>query len=108
LFIGDSITDAWQNGGERGGKEVWKKYYANRKAMNAGIGGDRTQHVIWRLNNGNIDGIHPKLTVLMIGTNNTPGNDNTAEEIAEGIKTIVSKVREKIPETKILILGIFP
>jgi beta-glucosidase len=108
VFIGDSITDGWQNGGVRGGKEVWEKYYGNRKAMNAGIGGDRTQHVLWRLENGNIDGIHPKLAVIMIGTNNSNKNDNTAEEIAEGIKAIVAKVREKLPDTKILLLGIFP
>jgi len=104
LFIGDSITDGWQGGG----KEVWQKYYGNRKAMNAGIGGDRTQHVIWRLDNGNIDNIHPKLAVLMIGTNNSNGNDNTAEEIGEGITTIVKRLRDKLPETKVLILAIFP
>jgi lysophospholipase L1-like esterase len=108
LFIGDSITDYWQTAAPRGGKEVWEKYYGNRKGMNAGIGGDRTQHVLWRLENGNIDGIHPKLAVVMIGTNNSNGSDNTAEEIAEGIKTIVAKLREKLPETKILLLGIFP
>jgi lysophospholipase L1-like esterase len=107
LFIGDSITDNWQPA-PRGGKEVWEKYYGNRKAMNAGIGGDRTQHVLWRLENGNIDGIKPKLAVLMIGTNNSNGNDNTAEEIADGIKAIVEKLREKLPESKILLLGIFP
>jgi beta-glucosidase len=108
VFIGDSITDGWQSGGARGGKEVWEKYYGNRKAMNAGIGGDRTQHVLWRLENGNIDGLHPKLAVIMIGTNNSNGHDNTAEEIAEGIKAIVAKVREKLPKTKILLLAVFP
>ncbi len=87
---------------------MWDKFYGNRKAMNAGVGGDRTQHVLWRLDNGNIDGIHPKLTVIMIGTNNSNGNDNTAEEIADGIKAIVKEVHEKLPETKILLLGIFP
>jgi lysophospholipase L1-like esterase len=104
LFIGDSITDGWAGGG----KDVWQKYYGNRKAMNAGIGGDRTQHVIWRLDNGNIDNIHPKLAVLMIGTNNSNGKDNTAEEIGEGITTIVKRLRDKLPETKVLILAIFP
>lgn len=108
LYIGDSITDNWQQPAPRGGKEVWEKYYGNRKAMNAGIGGDRTQHVLWRLENGNIDGIHPKLAVVMIGTNNSNGTDNTAEEIADGIKAIVAKLREKLPATKILLLGVFP
>jgi lysophospholipase L1-like esterase len=104
LFLGDSITEGWAGRG----KSVWEKYYGNRKAMNAGVGGDRTQHVLWRLDNGNIDGIHPKLTVIMIGTNNSNGNDNTAEEIADGIKAIVKEVHEKLPETKILLLDIFP
>lgn len=104
LFIGDSITEGWASSG----KKVWEKYYGNRKAMNAGVGGDRTQHVLWRLDNGNVDGIHPKLTVIMIGTNNSNGNDNTAEEIADGIKAIVKEVREKLPESKILLLAIFP
>jgi len=104
LFIGDSITEGWAGQG----KKVWEKYYGNRKAMNAGVGGDRTQHVLWRMDNGNVDGIHPKLTVIMIGTNNSNGNDNTAEEIADGIKAIVKEVREKLPESKILLLAIFP
>ena len=104
VFIGDSITDGWRGGG----KEVWNKYYAPRKALNLGIGGDRTQHVLWRLQNGNLDGIKPKLAVVMIGTNNSNGNDNTAEEIADGIKAIITTIKEKTPDTKILLLAIFP
>ena len=68
VFIGDSITDGWQT---RRGKAVWEKYYGNRKAMNAGIGGDNTEHVIWRIDHGNLDGLKPKLAVIMIGTNNS-------------------------------------
>ena len=104
LLIGDSITQGWE--GE--GKGVWAKYYAPRKAVNLGIGGDRTQHVLWRLDHGNLDGIKPKLAVLMIGTNNSNGNDNTAEEIGAGIRAIVARLREKLPETKVLILAVFP
>jgi len=104
IFIGDSITHGW----EHNGKEVWDKYYGDRKAMNLGISGDRTQHVIWRLQNGNIDGISPKAAVLMIGTNNSGGNGNPPEEIADGITAIVNLLREKLPETKVLILAIFP
>ncbi|HVU88227.1 MAG TPA: platelet-activating factor acetylhydrolase IB subunit [Pirellulales bacterium] len=102
IFLGDSITQAW----EGPGKEAWAKYYGDRKAMNAGIGGDRTQHVLWRLDNGNIAGITPKLAVIMIGTNNS-GTDSP-EDIAAGIKAIVAKLRDKLPQTKILLLGIFP
>jgi lysophospholipase L1-like esterase len=102
LLIGDSITQGW----EGGGKKVWEEFYAKRNAVNLGIGGDRTQHVLWRLEHGNVDGIKPKAAVLMIGTNNS-GN-NTSEQIAEGVKAIVDKLKEKLPETKVLVLAIFP
>jgi lysophospholipase L1-like esterase len=104
VFIGDSITQGW----EGAGREAWAKFYGQRKAMNLGIGGDRTQHVLWRLDNGNIEGIKPKCAVLMIGTNNSNGNDNSAEEIGDGIKAIITKLRTKLPETRILVLAIFP
>lgn len=104
VFIGDSITQGW----EGNGKEAWQKSYGKRNAVNLGIGGDRTQHVLWRLDNGNIEGIKPKLAVLMIGTNNSNGKDNTAEEIADGIKAIVARLKAKLPETKVLILAVFP
>jgi lysophospholipase L1-like esterase len=104
IMIGDSITQGW----EGAGKEAWQKYYDKRNAVNLGIGGDRTQHVLWRLDNGNVEGISPKLAVLMIGTNNSNGNDNTAEEIGAGIEAIVKKLRAKLPQTKVLILAVFP
>lgn len=102
LFIGDSITQGW----EGAGKEVWAQFYGDRNAVNLGIGGDRTEHVLWRLDNGNIDGISPKLAVIMIGTNNA--GDNSAEEIGDGITAIVQKLRAKLPDMKILLLAIFP
>ena len=104
IFIGDSITHSW----EGGGKELWAKYYAPRNAVNMGFSGDRTQHVLWRLDNGNIDGISPKAAVIMIGTNNSNGNDNTAEEIADGMIAICKKLRKELPKTKILLLAVFP
>jgi lysophospholipase L1-like esterase len=104
LFVGDSITQGW----EGNGKDVWEKYYGKRKAVNIGIGGDRTQHVLWRLDNGNADGIKPKVTVLMIGTNNSGDDRNTASEIVEGVTAVVNKIKGKFPQTKILLLGIFP
>src|SRR6478672_9961082 len=102
LFIGDSITQGW----EGNGKAVWEEFYGKRNAVNLGIGGDRTQHVLWRLDHGNVDGINPKLAVLMIGTNNS--GSNTSEQIAAGVKAIVEKLRTKLPNTKVLVLGIFP
>jgi beta-glucosidase len=102
VMIGDSITHGW----EGSGKEVWAKYYEHRNTMNIGIGGDRTQHVLWRLQNGSFKGQTPKLCVLMIGTNNF--RSNSAMEIADGIKAIVHEIRSQSPSTKILLLAIFP
>lgn len=104
IFVGDSITHFW----ERAGKDVWQQYYECRGAVNMGFSGDRTQNVLWRLENGEIDGVSPKLAVVMIGTNNSNGTDNTSEEIADGIKAIVCKLRTKLPKTKVLVLSIFP
>jgi len=104
VFIGDSITQGW----ETEGKTAWEKHYSKRNAMNLGIGGDRTQNVLWRLDNGNVEGISPKLAVVMIGTNNSNNKDHTAEEIADGITAIVERLKTKLPQTKILLLAIFP
>lgn len=111
LFLGDSITDAWGGEGHNekaNGAKLFAKEFVPLKAANFGIGGDRTQHVLWRLQNGELDGIKPKVVMLMIGTNNSNGKDNTAEEIADGIKAIVEEIRKKSPTTKVLLLGIFP
>jgi beta-glucosidase len=104
IFIGDSITQGW----EGAGREVWDKYFAPRHALNLGIGGDRTQHVLWRLRNGNLKGLQPKVAVLMIGTNNSNGEDNTVEQIADGVTAIVRHLRETLPNTAVVLVGIFP
>ena len=110
LFLGDSITDFWRNRG----LNVWNKYYASRHAANFGISGDRTQHVLWRMDHGELDGIHPKVVVLMIGTNNT-GKErnsdkirNTTPEVIEGVTAVVHELHAKLPDSKILFLAIFP
>jgi lysophospholipase L1-like esterase len=100
LFLGDSITQGW------GDNATWKRHYGPRHAANFGIGGDRTQHVLWRIQNGEIEGLAPKVAVLMIGTNNI-GSDSP-EQIAEGVRAIVETLRAKLPDTKILLLGVFP
>lgn len=102
LFLGDSITDNWR----RSGSNVWNEYYAPRHAANFGIGGDRTQHVLWRIERGELQGINPKVVVLMIGTNN--GKADSADDIAMGIEEIVSEIRLRLPQSKILLLGVFP
>src|SRR5262245_26858879 len=103
LFLGDSITQGW----EGNGKEAWKKSFEPLKAANFGIGGDRTQHVLWRITEGKeLEGISPKVVVLMIGTNNVGGN--TAEQIAGGVEAIVKELRKQKPDAKVLLLGVFP
>ncbi len=110
LFLGDSITDFWRDRG----RAVWDREFAPLKAANFGISGDRTQHVLWRLCNGEADGYQPKVVVLMIGTNNTglerDGKTprNTPQEVIEGVTAVVSELRTKFPEAKILSLAIFP
>lgn len=109
LFLGDSITDGWRSKG----KTVWDKNYAPRHALNLGIGGDRTQHVLWRMENGELNNLKPKVVVLMIGTNNTGKEKegkprNTTPEIIEGVTAVVKGLRTKLPDTKILLLAVFP
>jgi lysophospholipase L1-like esterase len=103
LFVGDSITQGW----EGSGKKVWAEKFANWKPMNLGIGGDRTQHVLWRITTGKeLEGIDPKLVVMMIGTNNF--SSNTPEQIAEGVKAILDEFHKQKPKAKVLLLGVFP
>ncbi|TWI50196.1 beta-glucosidase [Pseudoduganella flava] len=101
LFLGDSITDNW-----RKAPHIWDAYYGKYQPANFGIGGDRTQHVIWRIEHGELDGIAPKVTVLMLGTNNSL--DYSAAEIAAADRKIVGMIRAKLPQTKVLLLGVFP
>jgi lysophospholipase L1-like esterase len=102
LFLGDSITQGWGN------NPTWQRYYAPRNAANFGIGGDTTQNVLWRIKNGELDGIHPKVLVLLIGTNNFGNENDNAADVAKGVTTIVETIRKGLPDTKIILLGIFP
>jgi lysophospholipase L1-like esterase len=105
LFLGDSITEFWLSGPYQAPK-IWREYYWKYTPADFGISGDRTQHVLWRIAEHELDGLHPKVVVLMIGTNNTAGN--TAEEITAADVKIVQQIHEKLPEAKLLLLGIFP
>ena len=104
LMVGDSITHGWENKG----KPVWEEYYAQRNALNIGFSGDRTEHVIWRFQNGAIDDINPKLAVLMIGTNNTGHRKENPEHTAIGIRRVIDELHLRLPNTKLLLLGVFP
>jgi lysophospholipase L1-like esterase len=101
LFLGDSITEGWDKA-----PHIWEHYLAKHQPANFGIGGDQTQHVIWRIENGELDGINPKVVVLMLGTNNSAAH--TGEQIAAADTKIIRLIREKIPGTKVLLLAIFP
>ena len=102
LFLGDSITEGW------GQNAVWQKNYGPLSAANFGIGGDTTENVLWRIMNGEIEGISPKVAVLLIGTNNFGLEGHSPDQVAKGISTIVQTLRKKLPGTKILLLAIFP
>ena len=104
IWIGDSITHGWENAG----KPTWDKFYARRRPFNIGFSGDRTEQVLWRLANGEVDKLNPKVIVLMIGTNNTGHRQDPAEQTAAGIEASVKELKTKMPEAKILLLAIFP
>jgi lysophospholipase L1-like esterase len=107
LFQGDSITDGWRNGAA---KKIWDATFGPMKAANFGISGDRTQHVLWRLENGEFDGTPaPKVVVLMIGTNNIGQKDPEPPSSAiAGIEAILKLIHKKSETTKVLLLGVFP
>lgn len=104
VFLGDSITQGW----EGAGKPTWDRLFAPRRAANFGFSGDRTEHVLWRLANGEIVGLDPRLVVIMIGTNNIGHGSSTPGQTADGVRAIVTKLLTELPKTKILLLGIFP
>lgn len=103
-FIGDSITQGW----ESNGKQIWDELYAARNPINLGFSGDRTEHVIWRLTHGNLAKIRPEVAVMMIGTNNTGHAMQDPQEVAAGIERILEILRQRTPDTKVLLLGVFP
>ena len=100
LFLGDSITAGWG-----AAPELWNKEFAAWNPANFGIGGDRTQNLLWRITNGELDGIHPRVVVILIGTNNI---GDEFEIAAAGVTEVVKMVRLTLPTSKILLLGVFP
>jgi platelet-activating factor acetylhydrolase IB subunit beta/gamma len=101
LLVGDSITIQWG--------DSWKKHFPDLKAVNIGIGGDKTQNVLWRLDHGGVEGLQPKAIVLMIGNNNmffTP--ETGVEAAARGIEMCVKNLREKFPAASLIVAKILP
>lgn len=112
IFVGDSITHWWgglpADASRNTGAAVFDRYYGDRNAANLGFASDRTYHVLWRLKNGELAGIAPKVAVVMIGTNNAPTPGHSPEQTAAGVKAICELIRKSSPATKILLLGVFP
>lgn len=105
VFLGDSITDGWQGTG----KAVWERYYVKHNAADFGVSGERTEHTLGHIAGGVLDGLNPKLVVIMIGTNNIGHSaEEKPEWAAAGVKKIVATVHEKLPNAKVLLLGVFP
>ncbi|MCB0826770.1 MAG: GDSL family lipase [Armatimonadetes bacterium] len=112
VFIGDSITHGF--GGDpqaypkwRGNApDIWDKYFGPRNPVNLGFDWDQTQHVLWRIQNGELDGLSPKAIVIFIGTNNT--GHHTSEQMYGGIVAVVDATRAKCPSAEIVLLSIFP
>ncbi len=110
VFIGDSITHFWgglPNDKIKTGESVLKTAFAGHRILNLGFGSDRTQHALWRLDHGELDGLKPKWVVVNIGTNNT-SDGNTAQEVMEGVKAVCERVRKQVPDAKLILMSIFP
>ncbi|MEN9469138.1 MAG: hypothetical protein RL630_871 [Verrucomicrobiota bacterium] len=101
ILIGDSITDYGQR------VPLYKHYFRDRKVLNMGQGGDRTQNVLWRLQNGEVEGLQPKIAFLMIGTNNI-GRGESPEDTVLGIQTVLAELHKRLPNTKVVLFSIFP
>lgn len=110
IFIGDSITQNFveypKGGWNLVGGPVWEKYYAHRNALNFGVGADKTQDVLWRLQHMDVQSLRPKVAVILIGTNNTGGD--TPADIAAGVKAVIAQTQHTFPGVKIILLGILP
>jgi lysophospholipase L1-like esterase len=106
LYLGDSITERW-NQPLWGAKKVWDANMPQRGVLNAGVSGDRTEHLRWRLDHGNLDGPAPKLVLLMIGTNDL-GHGRPPNEAAEGVRQTLIMLRQKLPNSRIMLFGLTP
>ncbi len=106
LMVGDSITNNFDKGGP--GESVWEHHFTPLNALNLGFGGDRTNHVLWRLDHLPTLKTSPKAASLMIGTNNICWGSDQPKQAAEGVQAIAVKLNKIYPEMKILVLGVFP
>ncbi|MDT7953216.1 MAG: GDSL-type esterase/lipase family protein [Acetobacteraceae bacterium] len=111
IWLGDSITQDWELTGPpewRDFAPVWQHFYGDRHAVNLGFKGDTTSHLLWRMQNGELDGIKPKAAVVLIGANNMGRVHWNAEQTVAGIQAVVDDLRRRLPSTKILLLSVLP
>ncbi len=111
LFLGNSITQDYEVSGPpewRDFAPVWQHFYGGRNAVNLGFNGDATSHLLWRIENGEVSGIAPKVAVILIGANNLGRLHWPAEDTVAGIDAIVTQLRHRLPHTKLLLLGVLP
>ena len=111
LWLGDSITQNFETGGPepwRDFRPVWQHFYGDRHAVNLGFKGDATAHLLWRIEHGETDYLHPRLAIILIGANNFGHLHWDAASTLTGIEAIVAELHRRLPATKILLLGVLP
>lgn len=111
VFIGDSITHFWWGepvAHRATDKASWEKATGGRTATNLGFGFDYIENALWRVDHGELDGIRPRVIVILLGTNNLGHKGDTPEACERGMKALLGAVRAKQPAAKILLLGIYP
>jgi lysophospholipase L1-like esterase len=111
IFLGDSITQDWEYDGPEAWRQfvpAWRRFYGDRNAVNLGFTGDTTASLLWRIRNGEVDGITPKAAVILIGANNLGRLHWSASDTVLGIDVIIAELHRRLPTTRILLLGVLP
>jgi len=111
VWLGDSITQNWEKAGPEPWRDfapIWQRFYGDRHAVNLGFKGDSTCHLLWRLQHGELDAIHPRLAILLIGANNFGHVHTGADQTYDGILAILDTIHRRSPETRVLLLGVLP
>lgn len=111
IFLGDSITQDWETAGPQQWQDffpIWQRFYGDRQAVNLGFKGDTTANLLWRIRNGEVAGIAPKVAVVLIGANNLGKVHWSAADTVVGIEAIISELETRLPSTKILLLAVLP
>lgn len=111
IFLGDSITQDWERHGPPAWMDfqpIWTRFYGDRNAVNMGFVGDTTASLLWRIRNGEVDGISPKVAIVLIGANNLGRVHWSASDTVAGIDAIINELRRRLPQTRILLLGVLP